>query len=181
MISLKMALVIIAAFAAGSFFTPPVQQAIAAVIATDVQCAGCVGTTDLAGNGVTAAKIKDNEVKAAEIATNAVGSSEIATDAVGAAELQGVTKLLFGQCIPTNTLRTTPINGGNFIAVQCNITGIDDDDSASATLNDSSSTCFEVRGANLASGYVRVVVVNECGFSVALGEGSSIAVIVYDK
>jgi hypothetical protein len=171
MISLKMALFIVAAFAAGSFFAPPVQQAIAAIIATDVQCTGCVGTTDLAGNSVTAAKIKDSEVKAAEIAT----------DSVGAAELQGVTKLLFGQCIPTNTLRTTPINGGNFIAVQCNIIGIDDDDSASATLNDSSSTCFEVRGANLASGYVRVVVVNECGFSVALGEGSSIALIVYDK
>ena len=74
------------------------QQAIAAVIATDVQCAGCVGTSDLAGNAVTAAKIKDNEVKAAEIAT----------DAVGAAELQGVTKLLFGQCVPTNAQILSP-------------------------------------------------------------------------
>jgi hypothetical protein len=31
-----------------------------------------VGTSDIAGNAVTAAKIKDDEVKAAEIATDAV-------------------------------------------------------------------------------------------------------------
>ena len=37
MISVKYALFLVAAFAAGRFFTPPVQQAIAAVIATDVQ------------------------------------------------------------------------------------------------------------------------------------------------
>ncbi len=60
MISTKIASIIaIAAFAAGSLFSPPVQQAIAAVIATDVQCTGCVGTSDVAGNAITAAKIKD--------------------------------------------------------------------------------------------------------------------------
>ena len=37
MISLKYALLLGAGFALGSFFTSPVQQAIAAVIATDVQ------------------------------------------------------------------------------------------------------------------------------------------------
>ena len=59
MISVKYASIfVVAAFAAGSIFAPPVQQAIAAVIATDVQCTGCVGTTDLAGNGVTSAKSK---------------------------------------------------------------------------------------------------------------------------
>src|ERR1044071_5116857 len=89
MISIKIVSIIaIGAFAAGSLFAPPVQQAIAAVIATDVQCTGCVGTSDVAGNAITATKIKDGEVKAAEIAT----------DAVGGAELQGVTKLLFGVC-----------------------------------------------------------------------------------
>src|SRR5919204_471918 len=98
MISIKVASIMaIAGFAAGSFFAPPVQQAIAAVIATDVQCTGCVGTPDLAGNAVTAAKVKDGEIKAAEIAT----------DAVGAAELQGVTKLLFGQCVLSDTEETT--------------------------------------------------------------------------
>src|ERR1044071_1599412 len=96
MISLKMGLAMAAMFAAGSFLAPPVQQAIAAVIATDVQCTGCVGTSDISGNAITAAKIKDGEVKAADIAT----------DAVGAAEIQGVTKLLFGQCVPTDDEKT---------------------------------------------------------------------------
>src|SRR6185503_5972321 len=108
MISLKYALIMaVGAFAAGSFFASPLPQAIAAVIATDVQCTGCVGTPDLAGSAVTnaklangavnSAKIADNSITAADIGANAVGVSEIATDAVGAAELQGVTKLLFGE------------------------------------------------------------------------------------
>ncbi|HEV8386823.1 MAG TPA: hypothetical protein VGQ03_04295 [Nitrososphaera sp.] len=88
MISVKYALIIaISAFAAGAFVVSPVPQAIAAVIATDVQCTGCVGTSDLAGNAVTSVKIKDGEVKAADIAANAVGSSEIATGAVGSPEV----------------------------------------------------------------------------------------------
>jgi hypothetical protein len=78
MISLKMGLVMAAMFAAGSFLAPPVQQAIAAVIATDVQCTGCVGPSDLAGNSVTSAKIKDGEVKAADLGSNSVNSGKIA-------------------------------------------------------------------------------------------------------
>jgi|GEM_PF-807333 len=133
MISTRIAIVIaVGAFAAGSFFAPPVQQAIAAVIATDVQCTGCVGTTDIAGNGVTAAKIKDGEVKTAEIGTGAVTNGKIANnsvgtlkiidesvaavdigpDAVGASEIMGVSKLLFVGCkLTDNTSRGT--NQGN--------------------------------------------------------------------
>src|SRR5574338_1164524 len=78
MISTKLASIIaIAAFAGGSLFAPPVQQAIAAVIATDVQCTGCVGSSDLAGNAVTSAKIKDGQVKASDLAGNAVTSAKI--------------------------------------------------------------------------------------------------------
>ena len=51
----------IATFAASSLSAPPVQQAIAAVIATDVQCTGYVGTSDLADNAITEAKMKDGE------------------------------------------------------------------------------------------------------------------------
>ena len=54
MISLKVGIIMAAMFAAGAFLAPPVQQAIAAVIATDVQCTGCVGTSDVAGNAITA-------------------------------------------------------------------------------------------------------------------------------
>jgi hypothetical protein len=73
---------IVAAFVAGTFLAPPVQQAIAAVIATDVQCTGCVGTADIGGNAITAAKIKDSEVKTADIAGGAVNSAKIADGTV---------------------------------------------------------------------------------------------------
>jgi hypothetical protein len=171
MISLKYAILMgVAAFAAGSFFAPPVQQAIAAVIATDVQCAGCVGTSDLAGNAVTAVKVKDGEIKAAEIAT----------DAVGAAELQGVTKLLFGQCKPDPATASSSYTPGNGPTVICNITGVDGDDSASATLNDT-DPCFAIRGAYPGSNKVDVITVNQCTSNASLTTFSEIAVMVYDK
>lgn len=44
---------LVAAFVTGFFLVAPLQQALAAVIATDVQCNGCVGTPDLASNAVT--------------------------------------------------------------------------------------------------------------------------------
>ena len=48
----------IAAFVAGaSIFASPVPQAIAAVIATDVQCTGCVGANDIATSAVTTTKL----------------------------------------------------------------------------------------------------------------------------
>jgi hypothetical protein len=181
MISVRVASIIaIAAFATGSFFAPPVQQAIAAVIATDVQCTGCVGTSDLAGNGVTAAKIKDSEVKAAEIATGAVGASEIATDAVGAAELQGVTKLLFGECIFTAEEVEMTRTAGSSYQKFCNINGVDYDDSAMATLNNS-NPCLEIQRAVIGIDIVYVQFKNDCPSDEALGNGAKIAVMVYDK
>lgn len=75
MISVRIATIIaLGAFAAGGFVMSPVPQAIAAVIATDVQCTGCVGTADLGGNAVTSAKLKDGEVKTEDIAASAIGS-----------------------------------------------------------------------------------------------------------
>lgn len=175
MISVKYAVIMaLGAFAAGSFFASPLPEAIAAVIATDVQCTGCVGTSDLAGNAVTAAKIKDSEVKAAEIATDAVGGSE----------LVGVTKLLFGQCVLTNAEYTNVQIPGGEVSVQCAISGVDSDDSAVATLNKSSS-CFKVSRAVPASGLVFVLLRNDCSSNSSVGaggtDGGKIAVIVYDK
>ena len=171
MISIKIASIMIAAaFAAGSFFAPPVQQAIAAVIATDVQCTGCVGTADLAGNAVTAAKVKDGEIKA----------PEIATDAVGAAELQGVTKLLFGECVLSSSDANANITHGFAILKTCNISGVDSDDFAVATFT-KGSPCFAVSLADTQAGSVSVVLRNVYTSSCALKAGDSIAVIVYDK
>ena len=98
MVSVRIATFIaIAAFAAGGFVMSPVPQAIAAVIATDVQCTGCVGTADMAGNAITSVKIKDGEVKTDDIAAGAVGSlrikdndvkaQDIASGAVGTSEI----------------------------------------------------------------------------------------------
>ena len=164
------------AFAAGgSFLAPPVQQAIAAVIATDVQCTGCVGSSDVAGNAITAAKIKDNEVKAAEIAT----------DAVGAAEIQGVTKLLFGECNPTASEESLSIDPGFGIAIECAIASVDADDSAIATYRPGSE-CFYVSSAEALdtssdSKGVSVLLKNDCMTSQKMGSDARVAVIVYDK
>lgn len=170
MISVKYAVIIaVGAFAAGSFFASPVQEAIAAVIATDVQCTGCVGTADLAGNAVTAAKIKDSEVKA----------PEIATDAVGGAELQGVTKLLFGQCVLSSAENTLNIAAGAFLTKSCNISGVDSDDSAIALIN-AGNDCFEAQSTDLFANQVLVDLRNDCPTTQQMVTGK-IAVIVYDK
>ena len=171
MVSLKIASVLaIAAFAAGSLFAPPVQQAIAAVIATDVQCTGCVGSSDVAGNAITAAKIKDGEVKAAEIAT----------DAVGASELQGVTKLLFAQCVLTSGENSQSVPPTNILIVPCTISGVDATDYVLATLK-TGSNCFGVaRAYPNDSGTVYVHLRNECSTDFSVGAGT-IAIIVYDK
>ena len=170
MISVKIALVmLIGAFAFGSFLAPPVQQAIAAVIATDVQCMGCVGTSDVAGNSITGAKIKDGEVKAAEIAT----------DAVGATELQGVTKLLFAKCVPTVAEATTSRPAGTVFDKTCFINGASADDSAVVTFNDG-AFCFKTT-ADTDNGSVQVRLHNTCPIATPLGEGSTISIIVYHK
>ena len=171
MISSRIAIVIaVGAFVAGSFFASPVPAAIAAVIATDVQCTGCVGTSDLAGNAVTAAKIKDNEVKA----------PEIATDAVGAAEIIGVTKMLFVQCAADSfvgTLTLAPESGAEVI---CKISGVDPDDSAFAQQN-SGSSCFGVRKVHTDTDLVSVAIWNECTANAQVGTGAEFTVLVYDK
>jgi hypothetical protein len=171
MISIKYALVIaVGAFAAGSFFASPLPQAIAAVIATDVQCTGCVGTPDLAGNAVTAAKIKDSEVKAAEIAPDAVGGSE----------LIGVSKLLFGQCVADNTEGTTSVPAGDGLNIQCTINGVDIDDSAIVTAK-SGQSCFDIERALTNTNTVNVQLRNDCTSTQSFGVGSEIGIIVFDK
>ena len=171
MINAKMLGMLIAAFVAGSFLSSPELRAYASTIANDVICNGCVGTSDIAGNAVTAAKIKDGEVKALEIAT----------DAVGAAELQGVTKLLFGECTIT---QTTPVGVNGTLVKSCVISGVDADDRAIVTPNDASNStgerCLRLISAEATSGSVALVYVNECNAPAMLGT-ASIGVIVYDK
>ena len=72
------AIIAVVAFAAGGFVMSPVPQAIAAVIATDVQCTGCVGTADLAGNAVTSAKIAGSAVQSSDIKDKGIAAIDIA-------------------------------------------------------------------------------------------------------
>jgi|GEM_PF-2510756 hypothetical protein len=122
------------AFAAGAFFTSPVPQAIAAVIATDVQCTGCVGTSDLAGNAVTAAKIKDGEVKTADIGSSAVTSAKIASGGVGNTDI--ASNAVTGDKIADGTIAYADVSRG-LIRVEhrddcnCGGTGWDPDGTSS--------------------------------------------------
>jgi hypothetical protein len=168
--------IVAAAFVAGSFVASSELRAFAANTVRSIDIMdGEVKTADLANNAVTAGKIKDNEVKAAEIAT----------DAVGAAELQGVSKLLFGQCSTTDAIGQKASGDGGIINVFCKVNGADTDDSVIATLNGDTNICFDVAWAEVAaSNTVQVAIRNNCPNSLgerALIAGDTLAVIVYDK
>ena len=163
---------LVATFVAGALIASPELRAYAAntVFSGDI-VDGEVKAADLASNAVTAAKIKDGEVKAAEIAT----------DAVGAAELQGVTKLLFGQCKLTDTEAKTNVAAGNAILIECSINGVDPDDTAIATLTGFfSSTCFVVATTFTDTNTVWVTLRNDCTSTQPIGQ-SVLAIVVFDK
>ena len=195
MISVRIATIIaVAAFAAGGFAMSPVPQAIAAVIATDVQCTGCVGTADLTGNAVTSVKIKDGEVKTDDIAVSAVGSARIkdndvkaqdlAPDSVGGSELQGVAKLLFAQCNTSDVVGLPALDGG-FIITRCSVSGADTDDSVIATLNGGTSDfCFDAGRAYVESSNVVAVMIRdycETPDPIKYTTNKPLSVVVFDK
>jgi hypothetical protein len=168
MISVKIASIIaIVTFAAGAFSASPVPQAIAAIIATDVQCNGCIGTSDLAGNAVTAAKIKDGEVKAAEIAT----------DAVGASEIKGVSKLMFNECTQSYS---GVINPGQEAIIYCTVTGVTTGDSIAATRSDGINGCFAITNAWVFStNTVQLRLNNICIGSASPGPTVTVSIVAY--
>ena len=173
MITSKWLGIVAAAFVAGSFAASPELRAYAAntVFSTDI-VDGQVKTADLGASAVTAAKIKDGEVKAAEIAADAVGGSE----------LQGVRKLLFGQCTLTSSENSVSVISGGVLAIDCSISGVQDGDSAVATLTQGSS-CFDVARTTSGTadgGTVQVHLRNECSGTASVGFGK-IAIIVFDK
>jgi hypothetical protein len=161
MISIKVGAAIAAAFIAGAFIASPELRAYAA---------NTVGSSDIINESILSADIKNGEVKAADIAT----------DAVGAAELQGVTKLLFGQCVLTSEESARTVGGTGTMTVDCTISGIDSDDYAMATLKTGNNCFGVVRATPTDTGDVLVVLQNGCDFSGSVGTGS-IAVLVYDK
>lgn len=181
----KMVGMLVVAFLAGSFIASPELRAYASTIANDVICNGCVGTSDMAGNAVTSVKIKDGEVKTDDIAVSAVGSARIkdndvkaqdlAPDSVGASELQGVTKLLYSECAVTSG-QGIPANG--FLVIDCTTSGVDSDDTALVTLNNSNG-CLHASAVNAETNNVEFQMFSDCAFSVPAV--AKVAIVVFDK
>jgi hypothetical protein len=94
--------------------------------------------------------------------------------------LQGVTKLLFGQCILTSGEAGTslPANGG-ILEVDCTINGVDSDDTAIAAINDCNG-CLHTSAVIPSTNNVEMLIFNDCSFNVAPGL-AQIAIIVFDK
>lgn len=104
----------------------------------------------------------------------------IAPDAVGASELQGVSKLLFGQCKTDATEGSANVTSTALKAINCSITGVDSDDSALANRN-SGNQCFDVANADTRTNLVIVWIRNDCSSAANVGTGMEISVLVYDK
>jgi hypothetical protein len=149
------------AFVAGSFISSPELRAFAA---------NTVGSSDIINESIQSVDIKNSEVKA----------SDIATDAVGAAEIQGVTKLLFGQCSLTNGEASVNYAAQSVSTIECTISGVDSDDSAIAMMSGATS-CFEPAAATAASGRVYVQIKNDCNSISDMPGLAKIAIVVFDK
>jgi hypothetical protein len=171
---------VVAAFVAGSFIASDELRAYAANTVRSIDIVdGEVKTADIGNNAVTAAKIKDNEVKSAEIASNAVGANEIATDAVGGAELQGVSKLLFEECVLSEEDATSIVPTDGILPVVCSVNGVDSDDTAIATLSAQNSLCYHASDTETETDQVKVLLRSSCGTSV-IGP-ATIGIVVFDK
>lgn len=134
--------------------------------------ANTIGSSDIINESILSEDIKNRQVKAADIAT----------DAVGAAEIAGVSKLLFGQCKSDAAEGDFSVPSGSEFSVRCDIAGVDEDDSVSATLN-GGGNCFEINRAAVSSdgSWVNVVLHNQCSSTTKLGAGVEFAIMVFDK
>ena len=169
-----------AAFIAGaSLFASPVPQAIAAVIATDVQCTGCVGNGDIAGSAVTTTKLASNSVNGGKVTDQSLSAADLGPDSVGASEIKGVTKLLFAKCTTNPGTRAA----GSGLAVNCNVPGAAAGDLAVAMSHSPPSLtyCFMATTAGgTATDVVTISLANFC--SSTLDPGTvEFSIIVYKQ
>ncbi len=160
MINAKIAAMLVAAFAVGSFVASPELRAYA--VAT-------IGSADIIDESIRSVDIMNGEVKKADIGADAVGGSEIA----------GVTKLLFGQCTPSESESSVSVGFRALVLVTCSVKGAEYKDSAIVTYN-GGSACFDVARALAGPDFVGVFLRNNCEFKESLGPGN-IGIIVFDK
>lgn len=84
-------------------------------------------------------------------------------------------KLIYAQCAVTSG-QSIPSNG--FLVIDCAISGVDNDDTAIVTLNNSNG-CLHASAVNTETNNVEFQMFNDCSFSVpAL---SQVAIVVFDK
>lgn len=169
------------AFVAGSFIASPELGAFAA---------NTIGSADIINESILSVDIKNGEVKTDDIAPSAVGSlrikdndvkaQDIAPDSVGGSELQGVSKLLFGQCAAGSGPGTLTLSPGGGTEIACSISGVDSDDSAIAQPQVGGG-CFDARASKTDTNKVYVYVFNQCAIPHQFGTGTQLAVVVFDK
>lgn len=188
MISTKYASIIaVATFVAGSFVASPELRAYAANTVRSIDIVdGEVKTADIANNAVTSAKIKDGEVKTDDIAPSAIGSlrikdndvkaQDIAIDAVGASELQGVTKLIFADCLASYS----GLAAGTGTIFDCNVPGAATGDKAIALTN-TGIACNGITQAFPMPDKVRLVFRNHCLSGTTASSFGQVSIIVYDN
>ena len=127
---------------------------------------GAVTNSDIGGSAVTTGKIKDGQVM----------SADIAQDAVGASEIQGVTKLIFDQCIYEFAATVDP---GVVHAESCAVIGTDTNDKVLATLQNA-NVCFVLESTTPKPNEVVVDIINVCSAS-AIPGSFQVSIMVYDK
>lgn len=86
-IGLIAAVVVSVGFVTSLAILAPQRLAEAAITATDVICDGCIGTTDLANNAVTSAKIGNGQVHNSDIGSSAVTSAKIADGTIVSSDM----------------------------------------------------------------------------------------------
>ena len=133
-------------FIASLAILAPQQLAEAAVTAADLVCNGCVGTSDIANNAVTSAKIGSGQVGGIDIANDAVTTAKISdTDGVKSSDV--VNGEVKSEDIADGTITSTDIAPGT---IPSDNSGTPDDNSVtSAKIADG-----EVMSADIGDGQV---------------------------
>ena len=175
--NLKFLSIAVAAFVAGaSIFASPVPPAIAAVIATDVQCTGCVGASDLANSAVTTTKLASNSVNGGKISDGTISAADLGPDSVGASELKGITKFTVVQCGPSTGVN---VAADQTIQISCSTPGVESGDYAVAE-NNYHSFCFNVQHITPQTDKISLDIKNECTVTQFLS-ATQFGVLVFDN
>jgi hypothetical protein len=175
MINTKMGVFLLAGFIAGAFVASAELRAFAA---------NTVGSADIINNSIQSVDIKDGQVTTNDIAPSAIGSlrikdndvkaQDIAPDAVGASELQGVTKLIFAECLASYA----GLSEGGGAIFDCSVPGAAAGDKAIALTN-TGIACNSITQAFVMDDKVRLLFRNHCTGGTASSIGD-VSIIVYD-